>query len=118
MADQATIATAYVQLVPTLSGVQGAVAEAFQGASGEAERAGDQAGGKFGGAMLSGLKAVAGPAAIAGVLGGLFAIGGKFDDVADSIRVATGKTGEELDGMVQHAKNIGTTIPAEFDKIG
>ena len=118
MADQATIATAYVQLVPTLSGVQGKIGEAFAGSEQEAEEAGKKVGGSFGGSMLDTLKVVAGPAAIAGALAGLFAIGSTFDDVSDSIRTATGKTGDELDGLVDQAKTIGTTIPVEFDKIG
>ena len=48
MAEGATIATAYVQLVPTLEGVQGSLGQAFGGVDQQAEDAGKKTGGKWG----------------------------------------------------------------------
>lgn len=118
MAEQATIATAYIQLVPTLTGVQGTIGEALGGggAEREVEDTGKRFGGKFGAAVAGGIAAAG--VAVAAAAKGLFEVGATFDDVADSIQVATGKTGGALDEMVGQAKNIGKSIPVEFDKIG
>jgi phage-related minor tail protein len=48
----------------------------------------------------------------------LYKVGATFDDVADTIRTGTGKTGAELDALVATAKNVGTQVPAEFGAIG
>lgn len=48
----------------------------------------------------------------------LYDLGARFDDVADTIRVGTGATGEALDGLVDVAHNVATTIPTEFEKAG
>ena len=62
-----------------------------------------------GGAIVAGLVAVG---------KGLYDLGARFDDVADTIRVGTGATGEALDGLVDIAHNVATTIPTEFEKAG
>lgn len=47
----------------------------------------------------------------------LYGIGSTFDDVGDTIRTMTGKTGDELDSLVDVAKHVGTSIPASFEDI-
>lgn len=82
-----------------------------------AESAGSKFGGKFGAvlgklgpAMFAGLGIAAGKA--------LFDIGNTFDKMTDSIIIGTGATGEALDGLVQSAKNIATTVPTSFEQAG
>ncbi|WP_022867145.1 phage tail tape measure protein [Schaalia vaccimaxillae] len=75
--------------------------------------------GKIGGMVPS--MAMIGTAAVgAAVAAGkaLYDIGAQFDDMADTIRVGTGASGEALDGLVGSAKNIATQIPASLDQIG
>jgi TP901 family phage tail tape measure protein len=115
--DGPTIATAYVQLVPTLQGVQGKIGEAFAPVQQEAEQAGKETGNSFAASMWDGIKTFAGPAAIGGALAGLYQIGSTFDDVADDIRVTTGKSGQDLDDLIAMTKRVGTEVPANFDKI-
>lgn len=113
------IAKAYVQLIPSFQGGQGAIAEAIvPGASKAGDQAGAAAGGKFSGSFGKGLAALAGAAAVTGAFTGLWSIAETFDDVGDTIRIGTGATGEALDGLVDVAKNVGKTIPAEFGDIG
>lgn len=57
-------------------------------------------------------------AALGGVGVALFQIGSTFDDVSDTIRIGTGATGDNLAGLEQIAKNIGSTVPASFEDIG
>lgn len=54
--------------------------------------------------------------AAAGV--GLFKLGQSFDDVGDTIQIATGATGDQLDGLVESAKKVGAQVPVEYGKIG
>ncbi|WP_428639696.1 phage tail tape measure protein [Schaalia sp.] len=56
----------------------------------------------------------------AGIAAGkaLYDIGAQFDDLADTIRVGTGASGDALDGLVDSAKNIAKQIPASLDAIG
>lgn len=79
----------------------------------------------MGGGLLDKFKdfGIGARAALAGGIAGgalaagkaLYDIGGTFDDVADTIRVGTGATGEALDGLVDSAKNIATSVPASFE---
>src|SRR4029077_17411964 len=64
--------------------------------------------GKLGGlAMKAGIVgAVAGTAIAVGKE--LYDIGAQFDAMGDDIRVATGKTGKDLDGLVKDAKTVAT----------
>lgn len=48
----------------------------------------------------------------------LYNVGATFDDVRDTIRVNTGAVGDELDGLVTSAENVGARVPAQFDAIG
>ena len=68
------------------------------------------------GAIAAGAAAVV--AGVAATGKALYDVGATFDDVEDTIRVGTGATGEALDGMVEVARNVGSTVPVEFDKIG
>ncbi|SEE82346.1 phage tail tape measure protein, TP901 family, core region [Arthrobacter alpinus] len=113
------IAKAYVHLIPSFEGGQGAIADALiPSASKAGDGAGSAAGSKFSGSFGKGLAALAGAAAVTGAFTGLWKIAESFDDVADTIRIGTGATGEALDGLVDVAKNVGKTVPAEFGDIG
>lgn len=48
----------------------------------------------------------------------LYGIGSAWDDVADTIRVGTGATGEALEDLTDSAKEVAKRVPAELDKIG
>jgi phage-related minor tail protein len=56
--------------------------------------------------------------ALAGAAVGLFALGGTFDDMADTIRIGTGASGESLDGLVDSAHNVAKKIPVDLSKVG
>lgn len=112
------LATAWVRLVPTVEGITEQISKEF----GPSEQVGGDAGKKAGAAWASQLKGAIGVAAIGtavvGAFKGLYEVGAVFDDVTDTIRVGTGAQGEALDGLVQVAKNVGTSVPASFDQIG
>lgn len=79
----------------------------------------DGLGGKLA-AIGPGALAVGG-AVIAGVVAvgkELYDLGSRFDEVADTIRVGTGATGEALDGLVDVAHGVATTIPTSFEQAG
>lgn len=113
------IATAYVSLIPSLQGAQGQIAKQLIP---DATAAGDQAGASSGGRFNDSFMKWAAPAAIvAGVAGtfkGLYEVGSVFDDVADTIRVGTGASGEALNGLTAVAESVGRSIPAEFSAVG
>lgn len=113
------IAKAYVHLIPSLQGGQGAIAEAIvPGATRAGDEAGTAAGGRFSKQFKTGLGALGAAAAATGAFAGLWKIAETFDDVGDTIRIGTGATGAALDGLVDVAKNVGKTVPAEFGDIG
>lgn len=88
----------------------------IKGAGGEADKAGSAIGKKFGKAMVAGVAAVGAAGLAAGTF--LYKVGEVFDDVADTIRVGTGATGDALDGLVDSAKRVGQRVPAEFEQVG
>jgi TP901 family phage tail tape measure protein len=114
------LANAWVRLVPSFEGVQGEVAKAFVPATEAAGKEGDKAAKNFSGRLGKGLKIGAGVVAAGVVAGfaGLYKIGDTFDEVTDTIRVKTGATGKDLDGLTKIAKNVGKSVPADFSKIG
>lgn len=126
MAEKTSIADAYLAIIPSMEGSQGAITKELTGmlggAGGAAEQAGTVAGASLGAGLLSKAKAVLAPAAvgaaIVGVGTGLYKIGEVFDDVTDTIRTGTGATGDALDGLVAVAKNVGSEVPAQWDEIG
>ncbi|MFF0942687.1 phage tail tape measure protein [Kocuria sp. CPCC 205300] len=122
-ADGVNLANAYIQLIPTIQGVQGAVAKALIPGEKEADAAGKKQGGLFSGGFKSvAAKAALGMTAVgaaAGLTGkALYNVGSTFDDVADTIRVGTGASGTALDGLIDVAKNVGTTVPTSFEDAG
>lgn len=118
MAEGIELATAWVRLVPTVEGITEQISKEFA----PAEKTGADSGKKAGAAWAAQLKGAIGVAAIGtavvGAFKGLYEVGSVFDDVTDTIRVGTGAQGEALEGLVQVAKNVGTSVPASFDQIG
>lgn len=117
------LATAYISLVPTMQGVQGKVAEALLPAGAEADAAGKSSGGMFAGGFAGALGAAAvgiaaGAAAVGGAAVGLYKVGAVFDDITDTIRVGTGASGDALTGLVDIAKQVGTSVPTDFATAG
>ncbi|MTD43433.1 phage tail tape measure protein [Conexibacter sp. W3-3-2] len=100
----AKIGTAYVEIKPDLSGLQSQVDQALGPLSGKFE--------KWGKAAAVGVGAIATAAGAAGKA--LYDIGGQFDDAYDSLRVTTGKTGKQLDGLEKTFKNVVKTTPTDF----
>ncbi len=87
-----------------------------KGAGADSDKAGREVGKRFGKAMVVGVGVVGAAATAAGVA--LYKVGEVFDDVGDTIRVGTGATGKDLDGLIDVAKRVGTKVPAEFSDIG
>jgi TP901 family phage tail tape measure protein len=74
-------------------------------------------GGGAGLAMKAGIVgAVAGTAILVGKE--LYQLGARFDEMADSIQVATGASGKDLEGMVSSAKRVATQVPTSFEDAG
>lgn len=48
----------------------------------------------------------------------LYDLGSRFDEVEDTIRVGTGATGDALEGLVDVAHGVATTIPTSFEQAG
>ena len=126
MPGEASIASAYLSIIPSMAGAQGTIASemtaALSGAGSAADKAGSAAGASLGQSLLTSAKSVLAPAAVgaavAGVGTGLYQIGATFDDVTDTIRTGTGATGDALTGLVDVAKDVGSQVPVSFDKIG
>ncbi len=56
--------------------------------------------------------------AAAAVTAGAFNVGQVYDDMSDTIRIQTGASGLELTGLVDVARDVGSTVPVEFAKVG
>lgn len=54
--------------------------------------------------------------AVAGIGIAAFKIGENFDEAYDTIRVGTGKTGKELEGLKASFKNVVKDVPTDFGK--
>lgn len=76
MASKANVATAYVQVVPTTDGIQGALDDEF-------EKSGKSAGAKMGGGLMGSLKSVVAP------LAAMFAVGAIANFGSQSIEQAS-----------------------------
>ena len=119
MAEGATVANAYVQIMPSAEGAKEAITGAVLPGM---EDLGTQAGEGIAGGLLGTLKNLAGP--IAGVLAGLgigkalLDIGGSFDEMRDSIIIGTGASGEALEELVGIAQDVATTVPVSFGQAG
>lgn len=79
----------------------------------------DGLGGKLA-SISPGALAVGGAVVTGAVAAGkaLYDLGSRFDEVEDTIRVGTGATGEALDGLVDVAHNVATSVPASFEDAG
>jgi TP901 family phage tail tape measure protein len=107
-----SIGTAFVDVAFDPKQIQGQLG----GMSGKVEGAFGKFGGKWGIAAASGFGAAIAGAVVAGKY--LYKIGAQFDDMADTIRVSTGKTGKQLDVLVETAKKVGTDVPTSFEDAG
>lgn len=103
----------WLSVLPSMKGFGPALAK---GAGAEADKSGKAVGGRFGKALMLGTAAVGAGALAAGTA--LYKLGEVFDDVADTIRVGTGATGDDLDGLIDVAKRVGSNVPAEFEAVG
>ena len=117
------LATGYFQLVPSMQGAEKTITDEITSAvTSASDKAGDEGGRKLSERLAEGLQGWAMPALAGGLLAGLgkglYEVGSVFDDVNDTIRVGTGASGESLQGMVDIAKRIGRSVPAEYSKIG
>lgn len=117
------LATGYFQLVPSMQGSEKKITdEITEAVTGATDKAGSEGGKKLSERLAEGLQGWALPALAGGLLAGLgkglYEVGSVFDDVNDTIRVGTGASGESLQSMVDIAKRIGRSVPAEYSKIG
>nr|DAQ26916.1 MAG TPA: tail tape measure [Caudoviricetes sp.] len=117
------LATGYFQLVPSMQGSEKKITDEISNAvTGAADSAGAEGGKKLSERLAEGLNGWALPTLAGGLLAGLgkglYDVGAVFDDVNDTIRVGTGASGESLQSMVDIAKRIGRSVPAEYSKIG
>lgn len=71
---------------------------------------------KFGKAAAVALKAAAAAAAVAGAA--LLKLGTDFDDAFDTIRVGTGATGAQLEGLQDDFRSLANSVPLESMKDG
>lgn len=114
-----TIANAYVQIMPSMEGATSNITNAILPQIDDAgAQAGNAFGMSFGGKLGAAMSKFVAPAALvaAGAMGvkALFDLGEEFDAMTDTIIVGTGASGEALDGLVDSAKTIATTVPTSF----
>lgn len=119
------LATAYLSLVPSMAGAEGNIARALAPAAAAGDQAGLATGNRFLAAMGSPMGKMG--ALVAGAFAldkmkdavvGIYNVGATFDEVADTIRVGTGASGAALDGLVDVAKEVGTSVPTSFEAAG
>ena len=119
MADGATIANAFVQIMPSAEGATGAITDAILPGM---QNLGDEAGSSIGGGILQAIKGMAGPIAGAiaalGVGKMLMDVGAGFDEMHDAIVIGTGASGEALEGLMAIAEDVATTVPVSFGTAG
>lgn len=113
------LATAYLELIPSMQGSERAITEQLiPQANDAAGKAGESAGGLFGDKFAGVMAAGAIGAGVVAGFQGLYQIGSIFDEVSDTIRVGTGATGAALTGLEDVAKSVATTVPASFESAG
>lgn len=105
------LAKAYVQIVPSAQGIQGALSSALDG---EAEAAGNSAGSKLGSALLGGAKmgvAAFGAAATGMVAFGASAVdaGKSFDASMSQVAATMGVTVDQIGELRDFAQEMGST---------
>lgn len=105
------LATGWINLVPSASGIATKLAEELGAPLEDAARAsGDKASSSWGAAFGVGVAAAAAVALV-----GLEKIGSAFDDAGDKIRVTTGATGPVLDSLQASFDNVVRNVPADMD---
>lgn len=72
--------------------------------------------GKAGPLVAAGIAAI--PVAAVAAAKGLYNIGEEFDSMYDTIRIGTGASGAAFESLKGSARNVASTVPADFDKIG
>lgn len=72
--------------------------------------------GKAGPLVAAGIAAIPVAAVAAGKA--IYNIGSEFDSMYDTIRVGTGASGQAFESLKGSARNVASTVPADFDKIG
>lgn len=72
--------------------------------------------GKAGPLVAAGIAAIPVAAVAAGKA--LYNIGEEFDSMYDTIRIGTGASGAAFESLKDSARNVASTVPADFDKIG
>lgn len=138
------VGVAYVNIIPKAEGFSSSVAEAskeagtagansikdsllgtLKGTFGDMFSTGGEMGSKLSSGMesfLSGAGKMAIMAAVAAIgveaLRQLEEIGAEIDEMADTIIIGTGATGEELDALNQSAIEVSTSVPVGFAKSG
>lgn len=105
------IGEAFVRIAPELGGFD----QLGDRVSDAVEKAGGKLSGLLGNLAKVGTVGVAGGAAAGGAL---LALGAQFDDVADTIRVGTGATGDALEDLNKSAKAVLKEIPTDFASVG
>lgn len=127
MADGVNIATAYVQIMPSVEGMEGKLSDALVPAAASAgATAGKTSGNALGMGMIAAMKKKLAPVAIgAGLVAGFKGLGGaflnigkEFDAMRDSIVIGTGASGEALESLADSAANIASEVPVSFSKAG
>ena len=119
MSGPTELATAYISLVPSMRGTQGEIAkQMIPDAEAAGDQAGERTGSRFAGKLKGILAGAAIGAAIVGSFAGLYKVGGVFDDVADTIRVGTGASGQALNELSSIAERVGNTVPTSFEDAG
>lgn len=115
----ATVATAYVQVMPSMEGATENITSAITPQLTSAgNNMGETLGAGIGSKLGTVLKKLA-PVAIVGAVGKeLLDIGTEFDKMTDTIIVGTGASGEALESLANSAKSIATTVPTSFAEAG
>lgn len=122
MAGDATIGSAFIQLVPSAQGIGAAIGKELGGS--EVAGAATQAGNKAGNNLSTGLVSAAGVAAkgvaVVGVAAvaagaGLLKLGSTFDDAFDTIQVSTGASGVALEGLKDDFKSVFSSVPTSAE---
>ena len=123
MAKGTTVATAYVQIMPSMEGATSNITDAILpqiDGAGQSLGAslGASLGGSFKGVLAKMLPAATVAAAALAAGSALKDIGEEFDSMTDAIVIGTGASGDALDSLVASAKKIGTSVPTDFETVG
>lgn len=119
MAEGATVANAFVQIMPSMEGATSSISNALTGAmSGAGDKAGGMFGNAFSGKLGGALKAV-GP-----MLAGAFAVDkladsfGEVEKGLNNLKIATGATGEQAKQLESVYLDVSRNVVGSFDDIG